>query len=37
MRQAANTEIVVAHLQMGLEMFRSRRWRLLGRSFPRHR
>jgi len=37
MRQAANTEIVVVHLQMGLEMFRSRRWRLLGRSTPQHR
>ena len=30
MRQAANTEIVDVHLQMGLEMFHSRRWRLLG-------
>jgi hypothetical protein len=37
MRQAANIEIVAVHLQMGLEMFRSRHWRLLGRSFPRHR
>jgi hypothetical protein len=37
MRQAANTEIVDVHLRMGIEMFRSRRWRLLGHSLPQHR